>query len=98
LAFAARRKVVLVTTFCMSFDLPQMFAMVAVDMVNENYYRQTMNRIAEGYPEKAAPGSAAPARIPSRALLGERKELVIVHNGREYRLRLTQNGKLILTA
>jgi hemin uptake protein HemP len=37
-------------------------------------------------------------RIPSDALLGRAKELVIVHNGREYRLRLTQNGKLILTA
>jgi hemin uptake protein HemP len=37
-------------------------------------------------------------RVASAALLGESKELVIVHNGREYRLRLTQNGKLILTA
>ena len=37
-------------------------------------------------------------RIESTALLGSKKELVIVHNGREYRLRLTQNGKLILTA
>ena len=39
-----------------------------------------------------------PRRITSGALLGPRGELVIVHNGREYRLRLTQNGKLILTA
>jgi hemin uptake protein HemP len=37
-------------------------------------------------------------RVTSAALLGQRRELVIVHNGREYRLRLTQNGKLILTA
>lgn len=37
-------------------------------------------------------------KISSETLLGTRKELVIVHNGREYRLRLTQNGKLILTA
>lgn len=37
-------------------------------------------------------------RVTSEALLGSRKELVIVHNGREYCLRLTQNGKLILTA
>jgi len=41
---------------------------------------------------------AAPARVSSEALLGPRGELLIVHNGREYRLRLTQNGKLILTA
>jgi hemin uptake protein HemP len=37
-------------------------------------------------------------RISSEALFGPRRELVILHNGREYRLRLTQNGKLILTA
>ena len=50
----------------------------------------------------AKPASASsqkePKRISSESLLGARKELVIVHNGREYRLRLTQNGKLILTA
>ena len=40
----------------------------------------------------------APTKVPSEALLGPRKELVITHNGREYRLRVTQNGKLILTA
>lgn len=39
-----------------------------------------------------------PERVSSEALLGARKELVIVHNGREYRLRQTQNGRLILTA
>jgi hemin uptake protein HemP len=39
-----------------------------------------------------------PRRVSSEALLGRRGELLIVHNGREYRLRLTQNGKLILTA
>jgi len=37
-------------------------------------------------------------RVPSETLLGTAKEMVILHNGREYRLRLTQNGKLILTA
>ena len=39
-----------------------------------------------------------PVKVPSQALLGTRKELLITHNGREYRLRVTQNGKLILTA
>jgi hemin uptake protein HemP len=43
-------------------------------------------------------GSEEPRRTSSQALLGSQRELVIVHNGREYRLRLTQNGKLILTA
>ncbi|MGH8766516.1 MAG: hemin uptake protein HemP [Burkholderiales bacterium] len=37
-------------------------------------------------------------RVRSEVLLGQAKELVILHNGREYRLRITQNGKLILTA
>ena len=37
-------------------------------------------------------------RISSEALFGEQREVVILHNGREYRLRLTQNDKLILTA
>jgi hemin uptake protein HemP len=47
----------------------------------------------------AAGGSPqAPSRVRSEALLGPARELVIVHNGREYRLRKTQNGKLILTA
>ena len=36
--------------------------------------------------------------ISSEALFGDRREVVILHNGREYRLRLTQNDKLILTA
>lgn len=50
-------------------------------------------------PKRAAEQPAdAPRRVRSDALLGDAKELLIVHNGREYRLRLTQNSKLILTA
>ena len=41
---------------------------------------------------------AQPARVNSRLLLGDSGELLIEHAGREYRLRVTQNGKLILTA
>ena len=50
--------------------------------------------------EKPAPSAweEAPNKVSSESLLGTKKELVILHNGREYRLRLTQNGKLILTA
>ena len=47
------------------------------------------------------PASKAPTASPrttSEALLGTARVLVIVHNGREYRLMVTQNGKLILTA
>ncbi len=41
---------------------------------------------------------SSPARVSSDALLGSKGELVILHGGREYRLRVTHNGKLILTA
>lgn len=37
-------------------------------------------------------------RFAVEELLGAARQAVIVHNGREYKLRLTQNGKLILTA
>ena len=51
-------------------------------------------RADAAYP--AGEGNRTP--ISSEALFGERREVVILHNGREYRLRLTQNDKLILTA
>jgi hemin uptake protein HemP len=35
--------------------------------------------------------------LTSKELLGERRELVILHEGELYRLRLTKNNKLILT-
>ncbi len=38
-----------------------------------------------------------PRRISSCALFGARTEILIVHNDDEYRLRITSNGKLILT-
>jgi len=49
-------------------------------------------------PEPKGHMDPAPRRIPSEELLGRTGQAVIVHNGREYRLRKTQNGKLILTA
>ena len=45
-----------------------------------------------------APCPDRPAKVFSQDLLGFRGELIIEHNGRDYCLRLTQNGKLILTA
>jgi hemin uptake protein HemP len=41
-------------------------------------------------------GSAIP-RIDASALLGQSKEVILVHNEQEYRLRVTSNHKLILT-
>ena len=49
-------------------------------------------------PPKPQVTPPAPTKVTSESLLGLRRELVITHQGREYRLRVTQNGKLILTA
>lgn len=38
-----------------------------------------------------------PERISSEQLLGTRGQLSIVHRGETYSLRVTRNGKLILT-
>ena len=38
-----------------------------------------------------------PVRIQLTNLLGGGREAIIVHNGEDYRLRVTANGKLILT-
>ena len=54
--------------------------------------------IAEMRAREKPEAPRAPARVSSESLLGPNGELLIVHNGRDYRLRLTQNGKLILTA
>jgi hemin uptake protein HemP len=47
---------------------------------------------------RSGESASLPRRIDSRELLGGSGELVIAHGGREYRLRVTQYGKLILTA
>ena len=49
-------------------------------------------------PPAGSERAQAASRTTSRALLGNARELIIEHDGREYRLRLTQQGKLILTA
>ena len=42
------------------------------------------------------PGSGT-RRIDIRELLGAGREAILLHQGEEYRLRITRNGKLILT-
>jgi len=67
-----------------------------LDTVIENDYCLVMLTMKPELHDANAPRPQE--RVTSESLLGPRKELVIVHNGREYHLRLTQNGKLILTA
>ena len=42
-------------------------------------------------------GAGAVRRVDSTTLLGRQREVVIVHRGQEYRLRVTKSDKLILT-
>lgn len=43
------------------------------------------------------PPPPPPRRLPSQQLFGSHRELEILHQGQIYRLRLTSQGKLILT-
>ncbi|MCP5426024.1 MAG: hemin uptake protein HemP [Gammaproteobacteria bacterium] len=45
----------------------------------------------------AKPGLMSPRRFDSSALFQNTQEVVIVHAGQEYRLRITRFDKLILT-
>jgi len=75
-----------------------------IDIVIENHYHLCMANEDRLPSAKRQTGAAPqtkrmnPGRVSSGQLLGERGELVIEHEGREYHLRLTQNHKLILTA
>lgn len=48
-------------------------------------------------PDGAPAAAGAPRSVDSRALLGPRGELLILHRQQVYRLRVTALGKLILT-
>lgn len=77
---------------------------IALDDDNENRYHSYMrddNKRPERWPDipsGLARNDKTPMRVRSETLLGTANELLIEHDGREYRLRLTQNRKLILTA
>jgi hemin uptake protein HemP len=46
---------------------------------------------------KTPPQPARPRRLKVSELLGGDREAILEHDGQEYRLRITANGKLILT-
>jgi hemin uptake protein HemP len=49
--------------------------------------------------DRGADGVAGePRRLRSDDLFAGAREILIEHHGRVYRMRITQNGKLILTA
>jgi hemin uptake protein HemP len=73
-------------------------------MLNEKPMRDRMTKSGQAANATTAagrgpgPGEQFPQRVSSQALLSEGRELIIEHRGREYRLRVTSKGKLILTA
>ena len=59
---------------------------------------------AENDPQPATPSATAasaepqhPVRVIVSELLAGGREAILVHDGQDYRLRITANGKLILT-
>jgi hemin uptake protein HemP len=57
---------------------------------NRNFHRQSVVIVEqESVPERR--------RVNSSELFGAQNEIVINHHDDEYRLRITSNGKLILT-
>lgn len=78
-------------------------ALHIVAVIDANSYHSCMQddqAETRGWDPKAGTSDSRQpvSRTTSRALLGNARELIIEHDGREYRLRLTQQGKLILTA
>lgn len=56
-----------------------------------------MNQQENHDPNRDRQNPTVPSVLSSKDLLGERRELVILHEGELYRLRVTRNNKLILT-
>lgn len=48
-------------------------------------------------PEGSVKADTGAPRISSATLLAGSREIIVEHRGDDYRLRLTSNGKLILT-
>ena len=56
------------------------------------------SRAPNSVPKNAvSPAAPVPPRVQAATLLAGGRELVIVHQQEEYRLRITKKGKLLLT-
>jgi hemin uptake protein HemP len=51
----------------------------------------------DGSPTVADHGRLTVPRLDTGAVFGTAREVILVHRGQEYRLRITKAGKLILT-
>jgi hemin uptake protein HemP len=52
---------------------------------------------APAHPEAGRPTAARPVRVLVSDILAGGREAILEHDGQDYRLRITANGKLILT-
>jgi hemin uptake protein HemP len=55
------------------------------------------DEVANGASPSVGTKPARPRRIAIENLMQESTEVILIHRGTEYRLRVTANGKLILT-
>jgi len=58
---------------------------------------ETVHRISELAAAETPAPPAPVRRVESASLFQRGREVVIVHHGQEYRLRITKSDKLILT-
>ena len=66
-------------------------------IIIRNMIKPPDKSIALASEPRAGDVSSARRRVSSKDLFGPLRELVIEHVGEEYRLRITSQGKLILT-
>ncbi len=52
---------------------------------------------APAHPEETSPEATRPVRVRVSEILAGGREAILEHDGQDYRLRITANGKLILT-
>lgn len=55
------------------------------------------NDPSSAQPQSAPHPDPRPRRLKVSELLGGEREAILEHSGQDYRLRITANGKLILT-
>lgn len=57
-----------------------------------------MQKATPPMPPASSDAGGINVRLKTEDLFAGSREIALMHNGREYRLRITQQGKLLLTA
>lgn len=74
----------------------RIFLSRGLSIFNDNDYHFRMTTQTSPTPTQQAP-ALAPTVVEASVLMGKHSEIAIRHRGEIYRLRVTRNGKLILT-